>query len=33
VSDIMQHHRKEKIVVMTKTVIFNLLQGLLIGKA
>jgi hypothetical protein len=30
---IMQHHRKEKIVMMMKTVIFNLLEGLLIAKA
>jgi len=33
VSDIMQHHGKEKIVVMIKTVNFNLLEVLLIAKA
>ena len=29
----MLHHGKEKFVVMIKTVIFNLLEGLLIAKA
>jgi hypothetical protein len=32
VSDITQHHGKEKIVVMIKTVIFNLLEVLIIAK-